>query len=231
MPTEADVLGALGTVRDPELDESIVELGFVAALDLEGDSVRVRLRLPTYFCAPNFAYLMVADAQEALSALPGVRQVDVALTDHFAADEINLGVAGRQGFAATFDGLADGELDGLRRTFRRKAFIARQDRLARSLLGAGRTRAELADLRLGDLPPTEEVGTYRARRAELGLDVGDDAPLLVDADGRAAGAGGTAGAEHLLVLGRTTRVSIEGNAGFCRGLLNTRYPTAERSTG
>ncbi len=32
----------------------------------------MRLRLPTYFCAPNFAFLMVADAYDAVSAVPGV---------------------------------------------------------------------------------------------------------------------------------------------------------------
>ena len=70
--TEA-ALRALETVRDPELDEPITSLGFVAscAVSAAGDA-QVRLRLPTYFCAPNFAYLMVADAYDAVSALPGV---------------------------------------------------------------------------------------------------------------------------------------------------------------
>ena len=68
------LLRALETVRDPELDEPITSLGFVAscAVSAAGDA-QVRLRLPTYFCAPNFAYLMVADAYDAVSALPGVR--------------------------------------------------------------------------------------------------------------------------------------------------------------
>ena len=51
----AKVRAALGTVRDPELDEPLTDLGFVTAIELDGDSVRVHLRLPTYFCAPNFA--------------------------------------------------------------------------------------------------------------------------------------------------------------------------------
>ncbi len=53
-----EVLGALSGVRDPELDEPITDLDFVPALEIVDDSVRVRLRLPTYFCAPNFAYLI-----------------------------------------------------------------------------------------------------------------------------------------------------------------------------
>ncbi|MDP8977410.1 MAG: iron-sulfur cluster assembly protein, partial [Actinomycetota bacterium] len=110
---------ALAGVRDPELDEPITELGFVAAVEVEGDTARVRLRLPTYFCAPNFAYLMVADAHAALLGVAGVRHAEVGLDDHFASGRINAGVAGSRGFAATFDGLADGELDELRRLFRR----------------------------------------------------------------------------------------------------------------
>ena len=74
------LLAALETVRDPELDEPITSLGFVAscAVSAAGDA-QVRLRLPTYFCAPNFAYLMVADAYDVVSALPGVRRVEVVL--------------------------------------------------------------------------------------------------------------------------------------------------------
>jgi metal-sulfur cluster biosynthetic enzyme len=87
-------------VRDPELDEPITSLGFVtsAAVSADGDA-QVRLRLPTYFCAPNFAFLMVADAYDAVSALKGLRSTQVVLEDHFAGDAINNGVAARAGFA------------------------------------------------------------------------------------------------------------------------------------
>ena len=54
-------------MRDPELDEPVTELGFVASCTVSKAGVAVvRLRLPTYFCAPNFAYLMVADAYDAV---------------------------------------------------------------------------------------------------------------------------------------------------------------------
>ena len=68
------IMGALSGVRDPELDEPVTDLGFVSHLEIEGDAVSIRLRLPTYFCAPNFAYLMVADAREAVLSVPGVRR-------------------------------------------------------------------------------------------------------------------------------------------------------------
>ena len=65
---------------------------------------QVRLRLPTYFCAPNFAFLMVADAYDAVSEVAGVRHAEVVLDDHFASDAINAGVAARSGFVQSFDG-------------------------------------------------------------------------------------------------------------------------------
>ncbi|MGY1682359.1 iron-sulfur cluster assembly protein, partial [Geodermatophilus sp. SYSU D01176] len=69
-----EVRTALGTVVDPELDEPITDLGFVRSVAVEGATVRVHLRLPTSFCAPNFAYLMASDAQDAVAALPGVER-------------------------------------------------------------------------------------------------------------------------------------------------------------
>src|ERR1700688_3232621 len=93
-PAPAAVLAALETVRDPELDEPVTSLGFVASCTVSPDGdAQVRLRLPTYFCAPNFAFLMVADAYDAVAALPGVRHAEVVLDEHFASDAINGRVA------------------------------------------------------------------------------------------------------------------------------------------
>src|SRR5581483_12462864 len=64
----ARILAALEDVRDPELDEPITSLGFVTSCTVTGGEARVRLRLPTYFCAPNFAFLMVADSYDAVTA-------------------------------------------------------------------------------------------------------------------------------------------------------------------
>jgi metal-sulfur cluster biosynthetic enzyme len=225
--TAEQVTAALQSVRDPELDDSVVELGFVEAVEINGCTVAVRLRLPTYFCAPNFAYLMCADARMAVAALPGVRAVWIILDDHHASDDINAGIAARQGFRGTFPGLADGELDELRATFRRKAFLARQDLLARALLASGHTPSDLGRLRLGDVGDGPAAAIYRTRRAELGYGLDADAPLLLDAWGAPVPPDDV---PALLTRGRTTRVSIEGNAAFCRGLLQTRYATAEGAT-
>lgn len=219
------VLDALGTVRDPELDEPVTELDFVQAVRVEGTSVRVELRLPTYFCAPNFAYLMVADAYDACAVLPGVEDVTVVLVDHFASEEINAGVAASRGFTGTFPGLADDELADLRVTFARKAHRASQERVASALLREGREVSDLARLTLGDAPAGTELDRLRRRRADLSLPLDDAAPLLVHDDGRPVEA---ADLPLQLRLARTTRISIEGNAALCRGLLGVRYGLDER---
>ena len=73
MTLEDRVLTALGTVYDPELDEPITALGFVGACTVsDGGEVAVRLRLPTPQCAPNFAYLMAADARTAVLSVAKV---------------------------------------------------------------------------------------------------------------------------------------------------------------
>ena len=122
------VWDALGTVLDPEIDEPITDLKFVESCTVSDDGVvQVRLRLPTFYCAPNFSFLMVADAYDAVTAVDGVTKAEIALLDHHASDEINAGVAAEAGFMQTFAGEADGELDGLRAAFLRKASLAGQE--------------------------------------------------------------------------------------------------------
>jgi metal-sulfur cluster biosynthetic enzyme len=219
------VLEALETVRDPELDEPITSLGFVASCTVSADGdARVRLRLPTYFCAPNFAFLMVADAYDVVSALPGVRTAEIVLEDHFASDAINGGVAARAGFARSFDGEAIGELEELRADFLRKAVMAGTDQVCRPLLAAGTDPARLPELTLGEVPPSRALQRLRERRAELGLPAGNGAPLLIDPK-----TGEPVSPDSLrLHLGRArlTRTSLEANGSICRGMLRHRYDSA-----
>ncbi|WP_300013581.1 iron-sulfur cluster assembly protein [Pseudonocardia sp.] len=222
----ADVWRALDTVLDPELDEPVTDLDFVESCTVSGDGVAtVRLRLPTFFCAPNFSFLMVADAYDAVSAVPGVTRANVTLADHHASAEINGGVAAQAGFVGSFAGSDQGEataeLDELRRTFFRKAALAGQDRVAQTLVDAGAGPAELAATVLADVPPSAELARMRHRRAVLGLPHDDGAPLLVHADGT-----GVTAAQVPLHLrrARLQRVGIEANGTYCASLLRKRYP-------
>jgi hypothetical protein len=166
---------------------------------------------------------MVADAYDAVTAVPGVCRAEIVLEDHFAAEAINGGVAARAGFAATFDGEAVAELDGLRADFLRKAVLAGTDQVCRPLLAAGTDPARLPQLTLGELPDSRPLRRLRERRAELGLPAGDNAPLLIDPrTGQAVDSGSLP--LHLRKA-RLTRASLEANGSICRGMLRHRYDT------
>jgi metal-sulfur cluster biosynthetic enzyme len=230
---EDEVVAALADALDPELDESIVELGFVHEISItaapDGGTtgrprarVRVELRLPTYWCAPNFSWMMAEDVREALLGDARVGEVEVLLVDHHAAGDISVGVSAGRAFAEVFGAGPDGGLVSLRELFRRKALLARQERALGSLRCTG---DELADLRIGELPDTEDTRAYLAARAEIGLDCSPEALALTDAGGRPVSKDRVV--EHLR-RARLMRVSTEGNAAFCRGLLATRYGGARR---
>jgi len=215
--TEDDVLAALGTVYDPELDEPITALRFVAACEVaDSGAVDVRLRLPTPQCAPNFAYLMAADARDAVLALPGVGEVTVVLEDHYTGAEINAAVGRGAGFAEAFPGETAGQLGALRELFRRKALVARQGRLLETV-------AEPASARLGDLSGPDAERCRELRRA-LAIDASDEAPAFVRGDGTRVPAGELARFARMASL---TATSLEANGGVCRSLLQVRYGMEE----
>ncbi len=239
--SETEIREALRDVVDPELDQSLVELGFVDEVRLEGESVTVALRLPTFWCAPNFAYLMAHDVRQRVLQVPGVCQVRVILKDHFASDEITLGVSEGRSFAEVFPGEADGDLGELRRHFRAKAFTMRQEQFVRFLLDAGLTAEEVVGLHVGDVEcasdPHELVvrmggqrralrngvslaQAYLEKRRQVGLDSDAAARLVTDLAGGAIAAGDLA---EYLWRSRRQRVSMVFNAMLCRGLLETRY--------
>jgi metal-sulfur cluster biosynthetic enzyme len=223
--TELDVRRALDAVIDPELDEPITDLGFVRSVSVGDDRVEVHLRLPTSFCSPNFAYLMASDAQDALAALAG--EVVVELDDHHDSDLINRGLAANAGYRGTFGHEAELSLDELRLTFRRKAHTASMERAltALSRTDPAWTEAQAYRVRLDDLPDGPEKRSLLARRSALGFGVDEDDRVLVDDAGRPVpGEESTA----RLRRARSVRVSVDGNAHFCRGLLTTRYPGSEK---
>jgi metal-sulfur cluster biosynthetic enzyme len=218
----AQALDALGDVYDPELDEPITTLGFVGSCTVsEAGDVEVRLRLPTPQCAPNFAFLMAADARTAVRALPEAGAVRVVLEDHYTGEEINAALARGEGFGDAFPGETEGELDALRDLFRRKALAGRQARVCDALLGAGLDHAAVCALSVADLPASEDARRSVALRRALGLPAGAGDPALV------AGDGDPIAPDRLALWLRKARLmslSLESNAGICRSLLAVRYP-------
>ncbi|HET8979054.1 MAG TPA: iron-sulfur cluster assembly protein [Solirubrobacteraceae bacterium] len=221
-PGTARVLDALAAVHDPELDEPITALGFVrdCAVSPEGD-VDVVLRLPTPQCAPNFAFLMAADARRVVRRLPEVRKVSVRLEDHYTGQEINAALARGDGFAGAFPGeTADDDLEALRALFVRKALVGRQSRLCEALLAQGLTAEEVAGLRVAELPDVRDARRCLELRALLGLACTEDAPAFVLPTGEPVAA---AELKRWLRMARLVRMSLEVNGGICRSLLKARH--------
>jgi metal-sulfur cluster biosynthetic enzyme len=218
---ESEVLAALDTVTDPELDQPITELGFVRSVGIDDDGVTVHLRLPTAFCSPNFAYLMASDAQDALRTVDGVGVVRVLLDDHHDSDKINAGLAAEAGYVGTFGNEADESLDELRRTFLRKAHIAAMERCVTALMRQKALRPnEIHRLTLRELPDGPEKAALLRRRFALGLSGCPNGRVVVDDEGQALPDDEV---PMRLRFARSVRISMEGNAHFCRGLLATRY--------
>ncbi|HKJ94673.1 MAG TPA: iron-sulfur cluster assembly protein [Gammaproteobacteria bacterium] len=232
---QEEVWEQLAKVTDPELDQAVTELDFIDQLEVgDGGDVRVRFRLPTYWCAANFAFMMASDMKERVGELPWVNDLRVELLDHFYADAINRGIAEDASFQETCGGEAQGSLQALRTMFRRKAFLSRQERLLRHLRNCRTPEEELVGMSVRDLADIVMLGDpdgdhLRSRYLEMRR-AGPP-----DADGRYRGdahelAFVTAGGEALTVDGfrrylwdlRSTRANTEFNAHMCRSVLEAR---------
>ena len=111
----AEVWRVVGRVHDPELDEPVTDLGFVERAEVDDDgSVELDFRLPTFWCSPNFAFLMLDGVRETLESLSWRPRFHITLHDHLFADEVNKGVAEGKPFSEIFDTLSrlDGEIRG-----------------------------------------------------------------------------------------------------------------------
>jgi metal-sulfur cluster biosynthetic enzyme len=221
----ARVLDALSEVHDPELDEPITRLRFVTSVDVraggDGYDVDVLLRLPTPQCAPNFAFLMGADARRVVRAVGGVNTVTVRFEDHYTGDEINLALGGGAGFTAAFPGeTEDDDLEALRALFTRKALIGRQATVCESMLGEGASEASILAATVAELPDLPETRRAIELRAQLGIPVGPEDPAFVTPGGEPIG---QEGLRRWLRGAQLVRLSLEANGGMCRDLLRVRH--------
>ena len=90
---ETEVWRCLARVTDPELDEPLTDLGFVERVAvIDNQRVEVGFRLPTYWCSPNFAFLMAFGIRREIETLSWVEGFRVELRDHCFGDEVNAGV-------------------------------------------------------------------------------------------------------------------------------------------
>jgi len=77
MVTEEAVRAVLRKVKDPELNLSIIDLGLVYEVGVDGTEVHVKMSLTSPGC-PSGAEI-ISGAQEAIEGVEGVTKVDVEL--------------------------------------------------------------------------------------------------------------------------------------------------------
>jgi metal-sulfur cluster biosynthetic enzyme len=226
-PRTKEIWSALDTVTDPELDESVTSLEFITSVQVgEESQVRIAFRLPTYWCAPNFAFLMASDMRDAVAEIPWVRAVEVKLLDHFSADLINRAVALRRDFRDAFPGETDDDLSEVRKKFLGKAYQRRQELLIRHLLGNGFepvwfTRVSLQELIFLPLA-SEGVGLrnlylFSWRRVRAGCP--EESLAFTTVEGTSID---PADFRNYLRRVAGVRRNAEFNAFICRGLLEAR---------
>src|SRR5262249_4749899 len=73
--SESDVLNALSRVKDPDLHQDVVKLGFIKNLSIREGNVAFDFVLTTPACPAKDQ--MRDDAQSLVSALPGVKNVQI----------------------------------------------------------------------------------------------------------------------------------------------------------
>lgn len=230
MELQEAVLEKIKFVYDPELDKSVLEMNFIEDIQIHGSIVTVFMRLPTYWCSPNFAFIMAEDIRDRVMELPWVSKVNMNLKDHCASDEINKGVSEGKSFAEVFSSLASGDLDEVRKTFRIKAFISRQERLLRDLVNFGVKDTEIIQLKIKELESHAAISDrsvlnrYFVLRHELGYRNQPDDVAFIKHTGERISPDEFS---NYLLEARRTRMTMEFNANYCRGLLETRYQIEE----
>ncbi|MDH7486575.1 MAG: metal-sulfur cluster assembly factor [Anaerolineae bacterium] len=79
MPTEQEIREALRPVTDPEIGMSVVDLGMIREVVIEGDAVEVKMVLTAPFCP--LASFIAEQVRRAAAAVPGVKEARVTLLD------------------------------------------------------------------------------------------------------------------------------------------------------
>ena len=219
---EAEVRETVAHVRDPEIDETVAALQFVVGVEVEGATVTLSIRLPTFWCPANFVYLMGEDMRDAVLALPWVEDFRFRLVDHFAEKEISEGITAHTRFESVFPDESGDGLSDLRRDFAVKNLMMRQKPLIMALRAKGCDDEAILRLRIRDLEGGEgQIATLwaacREPRALAGLAGARSDPVICDAKGRAVADIGV----HLREI-RKIATNAAANGEMCRMLVAAR---------
>jgi metal-sulfur cluster biosynthetic enzyme len=234
------VWARLDLVMDPELDEPVTDMGFIEAVSItwpavgqNTSTVDVTFRLPTYWCSPNFAFLMVSDIKREIETLPWVGQAVVTLHDHMAADEMNTAINSGASFGSVFSDLhPDEDLGALREKFDVKAFQRRQEVVIKALVSMGFLPAEITTMPRALLEATDLADPEAARQKARYLAIVAQknlAPRLADLAFPTYQGEPIADYAAYMGLLRSVRINMEFSGSLCRGLKRSRYMEADLS--
>ena len=142
-----------------------------------------------------------------------------------------VGIGAGHGFAEAFPAETSSELFELRLLFRRKAHQAYVERVCSAMVQSGWSgwsgwSGDLDRLTIADVPAGRLRDGLLRRRADLGLSTADLAPVCVDENGVPWP---PAELTRRLRFAKAVRVSLDGNAHFCRGHWPPVTPAARRS--
>ena len=226
-----DIKNCLKTVFDPELDESIVDLGFVSNIKIKTDcSVFIELKLPTYFCSANFAWIMCYDSKKAIEKLSWVLDVEVALIDHFVMNKVNKGLKNNETFSSIFGADKANDIAKLRIKFDKKAFLNRQYLLIQFLRKKNLLDCEIINMTLDNLTIfaskfyddefNKNLRRYESLKDKLIKNKKNINFAFLGLDGSKIQENNLL--DHLRTLRRTTG-SITANSEMCKILMKERY--------
>ena len=233
------VWARLDLVMDPELDEPVTDMGFIEAVsitsspDQNTSTVHVSFRLPTYWCSPNFAFLMAEGIKRQIEMLPWVDQAMVTLQDHMAAEEMNAAVNAGASFGSVFAELhPDEDLAALREKFDVKAFQRRQEVVIKAMLAMGFLPADIVTMPRALVEIAEFSDPDAVRQKTRYLAILDEKHLAPSPRDLAFPTyQGTAINDYAAYIGllRSVRINMEFSGSLCRGLKRTRYQEADLS--
>ena len=224
-----EVYDQLGNVHDPELDQSLPYLGFIEKVEVNDSQVNVVFRLPTYWCSPNFAYIMGEDIVEEVQKLSWVQTVEVELVDHSEAEKVSVGVTNGKTFEEVFPDKTDGTgLGEVREIFKRKAFYSRQYQLIRHLIKNNWSKESVLAMNWNVLHLLSAEDQQTKELAQRYFDICQHFQLnkekeelvLSDHEGKLIL---EEEFDNYLLHARKARMTMEFNGHYCKGLLQTRY--------
>ena len=83
------IFDELSAIVDPEINTSITELELIDEVDIQGDKVKVDLHLTSPFYPAVFGFKICQDVHDNLLKIDGIDDVEVNVSNHFMAEQIN----------------------------------------------------------------------------------------------------------------------------------------------